>query len=49
MIIAIINQYQLKLPYDQHPVLPTRYFIYWVPNQYVDCIKEAILGKWNYF
>jgi len=31
------------------PTEASRYFIYWVPNQYVDCIKEAILGKWNYF
>ena len=31
------------------PTEASRYFIYWVPAQYVDCIKEAILGKWNYF
>lgn len=27
----------------------SRYWIYWVPAQYVDAIKEAILGKWQYF
>ena len=39
----------LLVYYVNHPFLAVRYFIYWVPNQYVDCIKEAILGKWNYF
>jgi len=31
------------------PTEASRYFIYWVPTQYVDCIKEAILGKWQLF
>ncbi|XP_014785569.1 ubiquitin domain-containing protein UBFD1 isoform X1 [Octopus bimaculoides] len=27
----------------------SRYWVYWVPAQYVDAIKDAILGKWQYF
>lgn len=27
----------------------SRYWIYWVPAQYVDAIKDAVLGKWQYF
>lgn len=31
------------------PTEASRYWIYWVPAQYVDAIKEAILGKWQFF
>ena len=31
------------------PTEASRYWIYWVPAQYVDAIKEAILGKWQMF
>jgi len=31
------------------PTEQSRYFIYWVPAQFVDAIKEAILGKWQLF
>lgn len=31
------------------PTELSRYWIYWVPSQYVDAIKDAILGKWQYF
>merc|ERR1712083_902613 len=31
------------------PTEASRYWIYWVPAQYVDAIKEAILGKWQLF
>ncbi|XP_064641775.1 ubiquitin domain-containing protein UBFD1-like [Lineus longissimus] len=27
----------------------SRYWIYWVPAQYVDSIKDTVLGKWQYF
>ncbi|XP_029156903.1 ubiquitin domain-containing protein UBFD1-like isoform X2 [Nylanderia fulva] len=27
----------------------SRYWIYWVPAQYISAIKDAILGKWCYF
>ncbi|XP_011862608.1 PREDICTED: ubiquitin domain-containing protein UBFD1-like isoform X2 [Vollenhovia emeryi] len=27
----------------------SRYWIYWVPAQYIAAIKDAILGKWCYF
>ncbi|KAJ8687894.1 hypothetical protein QAD02_023689 [Eretmocerus hayati] len=27
----------------------SRYWIYWVPSQYISAIKEAVLGKWCYF
>ncbi|KAG8185738.1 hypothetical protein JTE90_000724 [Oedothorax gibbosus] len=27
----------------------SRYWLYWVPAQYVDAIKDAVLGKWQYF
>lgn len=31
------------------PTEQSRYWIYWVPSQYVDAIKDAILGKWQLF
>ncbi|CAB3378780.1 Hypothetical predicted protein [Cloeon dipterum] len=31
------------------PTEASRYWIYWVPAQYADAIKDAILGKWQYF
>ncbi|XP_048762513.1 ubiquitin domain-containing protein UBFD1-like isoform X2 [Ostrea edulis] len=31
------------------PTEASRYWIYWVPAQYVDAIKDTILGKWQYF
>ncbi|XP_039265368.2 ubiquitin domain-containing protein UBFD1-like isoform X2 [Styela clava] len=31
------------------PTVQSRYWIYWVPSQYVDAIKDAILGKWQMF
>jgi intein/homing endonuclease len=27
----------------------SRYWLYWVPSQYVEAIKDTILGKWQYF
>lgn len=31
------------------PTEQSRYWIYWVPSQYVEAIKDAILGKWQMF
>jgi len=31
------------------PTEASRYWIYWVPAQYVDAIKEAVLGKFQFF
>ena len=31
------------------PTEASRYFVYWVPAQFVDAIKEAILGKWQLY
>ena len=31
------------------PTEASRYWIYWVPAQYVDAIKDSILGKWQFF
>ncbi|KAJ8940859.1 hypothetical protein NQ314_010562 [Rhamnusium bicolor] len=31
------------------PTDASRYWIYWVPAQYIDAIKDAVLGKWQYF
>ncbi|XP_041363945.1 ubiquitin domain-containing protein UBFD1-like isoform X2 [Gigantopelta aegis] len=31
------------------PTEASRYWVYWVPAQYVDAIKDAVLGKWQYF
>lgn len=31
------------------PTEASRYWLYWVPAQYIDAIKDAILGKWQYF
>jgi len=31
------------------PTEASRYYIYWVPAQYIGAISDAILGKWQYF
>ncbi|XP_062508350.1 ubiquitin domain-containing protein UBFD1-like isoform X2 [Corticium candelabrum] len=31
------------------PTEQSRFWIYWVPAQYIDAIKDTILGKWQYF
>ncbi|XP_031462418.1 ubiquitin domain-containing protein UBFD1 [Phasianus colchicus] len=31
------------------PTEASYYWVYWVPNQYVDAIKDTVLGKWQYF
>ena len=31
------------------PTEASRYYVYWVPAQYVDAISDAILGKWQHF
>ena len=28
------------------PTEASRYWVYWVPAQYVDAIKDVVLGKW---
>lgn len=31
------------------PTEASRYYIYWLPAQYVDAVKDAVLGKFQYF
>jgi len=31
------------------PTEASRYYIYWLPAQYIDAIKDAIMGKFQYF
>ncbi|KAK2109630.1 Ubiquitin domain-containing protein ubfd1 [Saguinus oedipus] len=31
------------------PMEASYYWVYWVPTQYVDAIKNTVLGKWQYF
>ncbi|XP_069503494.1 ubiquitin domain-containing protein UBFD1 [Ambystoma mexicanum] len=31
------------------PTEASYYWVYWVPMQYVDAIKDTVLGKWQYF
>ncbi|GAB6020405.1 Ubiquitin domain-containing protein ubfd1 [Chamberlinius hualienensis] len=31
------------------PTEASRYWVYWVPAQFVDAIKDAIFGKWQFF
>uniref|UniRef100_W5M921 Ubiquitin family domain containing 1 n=1 Tax=Lepisosteus oculatus TaxID=7918 RepID=W5M921_LEPOC len=31
------------------PTEASYYWVYWVPAQYVDAIKDTVLGKWQYF
>lgn len=31
------------------PTEASQYWIYWVPSQFVDAIKDTVLGKWQYF
>jgi len=31
------------------PTEASRYWFYWVPAQYTDAIKDAVLGKWQFF
>jgi len=47
---AIVGQEEYHIMALQlGPTEASRYFIYWVPAQFVDGIKEAILGKWQLF
>jgi len=47
---AIVGQEEYHIMALQlGPTEASRYFIYWVPAQFVDSIKEAILGKWQFF
>lgn len=47
---AIVGQEEYHIVALQlGPTEQSRYFIYWVPAQFVDAIKEAILGKWQLF
>ena len=39
-------------PFQAFQLGPTEasyYWVYWVPTQYVDAIKDTVLGKWQYF
>ncbi|XP_042561709.1 ubiquitin domain-containing protein UBFD1 [Clupea harengus] len=31
------------------PTEASQYWVYWVPAQFVDAIKDTVLGKWQYF
>ena len=31
------------------PTEASRYWVYWVPAQYVEAIKDAVLGNWQFF
>uniref|UniRef100_A0A8D0DTR5 Ubiquitin family domain containing 1 n=1 Tax=Salvator merianae TaxID=96440 RepID=A0A8D0DTR5_SALMN len=31
------------------PTEASYYWVYWVPTQYVDAIKDTVLGKWQFF
>jgi len=31
------------------PTEASRYWLYWVPAQYVNAVKDTVLGKWQYF
>jgi len=47
---AIVGQEEYHIMALQlGPTEASRYFIYWVPSQYIDSIKEAVLGKWQFF
>lgn len=47
---AIVGQEEYHIMALQlGPTEASRYFIYWVPAQYIDSIKEAVLGKWQFF
>lgn len=54
-IKAVVNE-----PIDGHeeyhmmglqlgPTEASRYWIYWVPAQYVEAIKDTVLGKWQFY
>ena len=31
------------------PTEASRYWIYWVPAQYIEAIKDTVLGRWQSF
>ncbi|MBN3275902.1 UBFD1 protein, partial [Polyodon spathula] len=37
------------LAFQLGPTEASYYWVYWVPVQYVDAIKDTVLGKWQYF
>lgn len=48
VLTSIVVLY-LQQAFQIGPTELSRYFVYWVPSQYVEAIKDAILGKWQYF
>ena len=47
MIVLIYQLFSQAL--QTGPTELSRYWLYWVPAQYVEAIKDAILGKWQFF
>jgi len=41
--VTVLQAFQLG------PTEASRYWVYWVPAQYVEAIKDAVLGTWQFF
>ncbi|XP_068434494.1 ubiquitin domain-containing protein UBFD1 [Clinocottus analis] len=42
------NDYYM-MAFQLGPTEASQYWVYWVPAQFVDAIKDTVLGKWQYF
>ncbi|XP_069004864.1 ubiquitin domain-containing protein UBFD1 isoform X1 [Embiotoca jacksoni] len=42
------EDYQM-MAFQLGPTEASQYWVYWVPAQFVDAIKDTVLGKWQYF
>ncbi|KAK0154786.1 Ubiquitin domain-containing protein UBFD1 [Merluccius polli] len=38
-----------RVAFQLGPTEASQYWVYWVPTQFVDAIKDTVLGKWQYF
>ena len=43
------NPYLFLQAFQLGPTEASQYWVYWVPAQFVDAIKDTVLGKWQYF
>lgn len=46
---VLISVFLFFQAFQLGPTEASQYWVYWVPAQFVDAIKDTVLGKWQYF
>lgn len=49
LILILIRLLLRPQAFQLGPTEASQYWVYWVPAQFVDAIKDTVLGKWQYF